>query len=579
MKRLLCILAAATATAQLTSNNYATGMDIQEYLYPEHPHDDLDGRDSFLVMEEDTAIESRPSQRERMLSIPKDELAATQTILRDYDFTRTLRDAINAEQSSSPLAGRHLSDGTCLPSPNTCSDYTSNCCQGGCSSDNKCFCQNNGGLCFNLDSTDKFCCSNKCGSNGLCQCIGRGESCAVGGEYCCDGLRCNSRGKCVARNNNGNNGGSSSAQTQMTSTRRPTRRPTKRPTSYFVATASNSGDESDGEDFNTNCKSNGNMCFNRGGTDMFCCSTQCGSNGVCVASVAATKRPTRSPSRRPTKRPTKYPTHHPTLPLPAVDLHEGGMTSRSITNGVCDDPTKLKVTIEIETDRFGSDTAWFLSNHPTTQILINVPKGTYGTSAYDKVDACVSPGLYNFTITDVYGDGICCSYGEGYVKLYIEDRAVMHAKFQGKIMSDLLNVGYDPTPEMTERDQLYLEAHNNRRLLWYTGNGLSNVPLVWSPELAEESRVWADKLLMNCSVAGIEHEGGVAEGENLAKNTGSVNEEGLGWGQVSLLYCYVLHIWLISSCISFVNSKPSSFVSLFLVFTYNYFPQLYPPDK
>ena len=47
--------------------------------------------------------------------------------------------------------------------------------------------------------------------------------------------------------------------------------------------------------------------------------------------------------------------------------------------------------------------------------------------------------------------------------------------------------------------------------------------------------MWAEALLVNCSGAGIEHEPGVGEGENLAKNTGSVNSEGGGWGQVSVV--------------------------------------------
>jgi len=28
-------------------------------------------------------------------------------------------------------------------------------------------------------------------------------------------------------------------------------------------------------------------------------------------------------------------------------------------------------------------------------------------------DYCVSPGAYEFTINDSYGDGICCGYGSG----------------------------------------------------------------------------------------------------------------------------------------------------------------------
>ena len=100
-------------------------------------------------------------------------------------------------------------------------------------------------------------------------------------------------------------------------------------------------------------------------------------------------------------------------------------------------------------------------------------------------------------------------------------------------------VGYDPSPQMTERDYLYLEAHNARRMMWFMANELEHVPLTWSPMLAEESRVWAEKLLVNCSGAGIEHERGVAEGENLAKNTGTVNAQGGGWGQVRVKGCFL----------------------------------------
>ena len=165
--------------------------------------------------------------------------------------------------------------------------------------------------------------------------------------------------------------------------------------------------------------------------------------------------------------------------------------------------------------------------------MYNINNGTYGLYHYDKVDLCVSsPSLYNFTITDRYGDGICCAYGDGYVKVYINNREILYVQSYGKGMSELLNVGYDPTSVMSERDHLYLEAHNRRRTQWYAEHNVEDVSLVWSPVLAEESRIWAKKLLVNCSIADIEHEAGVAEGENLAKNTGTVNSDGGGWGQL-----------------------------------------------
>ena len=110
----------------------------------------------------------------------------------------------------------------------------------------------------------------------------------------------------------------------------------------------------------------------------------------------------------------------------------------------------------------------------------------------------------------------------------MDGREVLFTKSFKKILTQILKVGHDPTLGMTERDVLYLEAHNYRRKEWHESNGVSYVPLIWSHQLAFESRVWAEKLLVNCSIAGIEHEDGVAEGENLAKNIG--NE--VSWGQL-----------------------------------------------
>lgn len=77
----------------------------------------------------------------------------------------------------------------CKADKSSCSS-TDKCCQGGCSTSGKCTCQPNKQWCFNYGSTDSLCCSNLCGTNGRCKCIPQGNSCAVGGEYCCNGLVC-----------------------------------------------------------------------------------------------------------------------------------------------------------------------------------------------------------------------------------------------------------------------------------------------------------------------------------------------------------------------------------------------------
>jgi hypothetical protein len=74
-----------------------------------------------------------------------------------------------------------------------------------------------------------------------------------------------------------------------------------------------------------------------------------------------------------------------------------------------------------------------------------------------------------------------------------------------------------------ERDDAWLEAHNVRRKKYHVQWGKSYVPLKWSPMLANEARQWANQLLDGCGspFSTANHEPGVSEGENMARNIGS----------------------------------------------------------
>jgi hypothetical protein len=86
---------------------------------------------------------------------------------------------------------------------------------------------------------------------------------------------------------------------------------------------------------------------------------------------------------------------------------------------------------------------------------------------------------------------------------------------------------------MSDRHVEYLDAHNARRRSWHEAHDVSYVPLLWSPGLAEDSARWAEALLGDCDSDDIEHETGVMEGENLAKNKGYEYEDGVpSWGQL-----------------------------------------------
>ena len=53
--------------------------------------------------------------------------------------------------------------------------------------------------------------------------------------------------------------------------------------------------------------------------------------------------------------------------------------------------------------------------------LLGAPQGTATESAV----ACVADGCYTLTMTDQYGDGMCCTYGDGSYTLTDADGNVL----------------------------------------------------------------------------------------------------------------------------------------------------------
>jgi hypothetical protein len=146
-------------------------------------------------------------------------------------------------------------------------------------------------------------------------------------------------------------------------------------------------------------------------------------------------------------------------------------------------------------------------------------------------------------IFDGYGDGMCdpgsggggsgATTTCGYYRLYLDGREIVDVSHYGESNAHAINVGYDPLPHMSDRHVEYLDAHNARRRSWHEMHDVSYVPLLWSPGLAEDSARWAEALLDDCDSDDIEHETGVMEGENLAKNKGYEYEDGVpSWGQL-----------------------------------------------
>lgn len=71
-----------------------------------------------------------------------------------------------------------------------------------------------------------------------------------------------------------------------------------------------------------------------------------------------------------------------------------------------------EVTLSLTFDNYPSETAWALTNSQGATVISGNGSGQSNGSSISE-DLCLEDGSYTFTITDTYGDGICCAYGNG----------------------------------------------------------------------------------------------------------------------------------------------------------------------
>ncbi|MCB0641844.1 MAG: T9SS type A sorting domain-containing protein [Phaeodactylibacter sp.] len=75
--------------------------------------------------------------------------------------------------------------------------------------------------------------------------------------------------------------------------------------------------------------------------------------------------------------------------------------------------TDNEVTVTINLDNYPEETSWEIANSSGSVVASG---GTYASQpdgSSVSITECLVDGCYDFTIYDSYGDGICCSYGNG----------------------------------------------------------------------------------------------------------------------------------------------------------------------
>ncbi len=83
------------------------------------------------------------------------------------------------------------------------------------------------------------------------------------------------------------------------------------------------------------------------------------------------------------------------------------------------------VTVAITTDNYGSETSWVITEQGGIVLLTGGPyQNTVGGSS-EGGTFCLPGGCFNFVLQDAYGDGICCSYGNGSFQILDGDANVL----------------------------------------------------------------------------------------------------------------------------------------------------------
>merc|ERR1711971_566717 len=125
------------------------------------------------------------------------------------------------------------------------------------------------------------------------------------------------------------------------------------------------------------------------------------SNGVQSARVRVSLNGEQCEGRtpNPTNQPTTaQPTPSPT-PMPPCQLDDGG-------DGVT-------LQVNLKTDMYPAETTWSLTRTCSGTESIASGSGYSSANTEFSTSYCVQDGKFEFTMNDSYGDGICCSYGEG----------------------------------------------------------------------------------------------------------------------------------------------------------------------
>ncbi|WP_417854266.1 M43 family zinc metalloprotease [Xanthomarina gelatinilytica] len=87
--------------------------------------------------------------------------------------------------------------------------------------------------------------------------------------------------------------------------------------------------------------------------------------------------------------------------------------------------TTSEVRLNLVPDNYGSETSWTFSDESGNVLYSGGPYTDGNTNPIDEVFTLTATGCYTFTISDSFGDGICCDWGNGSYELKTMDDTVI----------------------------------------------------------------------------------------------------------------------------------------------------------
>jgi hypothetical protein len=189
------------------------------------------------------------------------------------------------------------------------------------------------------------------------------------------------------------------------------------------------------------------------------------------------------------------------MPLSMPQTLTPTTTAPAVEEPSCEDPDQTPLEVKIVTDSHSvlDGTGYTLISNPDDGsepvTYLERASGSMSDSKTYTESICLPKGSYNFTVYDDF-------YGlqdEGEYSVKIRGTEIVWGKgFQAQNITHNIIAGYDP--EMTEEDDQWLVAHNERRKKFHEENGKIFKPLFWSDSLKQAAANYAAAIAPTCQV-------------------------------------------------------------------------------